>query len=216
MGPRRVTRSRLLATLALATGLAAARCGGGLGARDGAAQRSPRSGAPSGDASETAAPAESARAIVRTPDDAGIADPPTVDEQAEANARWLAACAPTVAGQPPVVHVDAPGQGLAFEPIRRVLRRDAAGQVAQCVDDARKGAPRLKGAVLVRFVATPDGTLTGARVLVGPGDDAFHACLVDALRKPKVPKVGEANVTVSGVPVVLCADGRTLLWPARP
>jgi hypothetical protein len=118
-----------------------------------------------------------------------------------------------VPGQPPVVHVGAPGQGLPFEPIRRVLRRDASREIAQCVAEARKGQPDLKGTVLVQFVVASDGAITGARVLVGPGGDALHACLVNALQKPKIPKVTEGNLTLSAVPVVLCADGRTLVWP---
>lgn len=153
-----------------------------------------------------ASPADAAVTLVRARDGGGVAS--HVDEQAEANARWLVACAPTVPGQPPVVHVEAPGQGIPFEPIRRALRRDASTEIAQCVATARTGQPELKGAVLVRFVAAPDGTLTEGRVLVGPGNDTFHACLVDALQKPKVPKVTEGNLTLSSVPVVLCADGR--------
>ena len=202
---------RRLAPLVLAAGLAAARCGGELGAHEGAVQPSPTTPATS-----DAAPADAAITLVRAPDDGGAASPSNVDEQAEANARWLVACAPTVPGQPPVVHVEAPGQGLPFEPIRRVLRRDANQEIAQCVAEARKGQPELKGTVLVRFVAAPDGTITGARVLVGPGSDALHACLVGALQRPKVPKVTEGNVTLSAVPVVLCADGRTLVWPELP
>ena len=189
--------------------LAAARCGGGLGAHEGAVVPLPPP-------TSNAAPADAAITLARAPDDGGVASPSNLDEQAEANARWLVACAPTVPGQPPVVHVEAPGQGIPFEPIRRVLRRDASTEIAQCVTEARKGQPELNGAVLVRFVAAPDGTITGARVLVGPGNDTFDACLVDALQKPKVPKVAEGNVTLSSVPVVLCADGRTLVWPELP
>ena len=213
--PNTVTSAqpRRLAPLVLVAGLAAARCGGALGAHEGVVPPSPTAPATSDAAPADAAPADAALALVRTPDDGGAAIPSTVDEQAEANARWLVACAPTVPGQPPVVHVEAPGQGLPFEPIRRVLRRDANREIAQCVAEARKGQPALKGTVLLRFVAASDGTITGARVLVGPGGDTLHACLVDALQKSKIPKVTEGNLTLSAVPVVLCADGRTLVWP---
>lgn len=184
-----------------------ARCGGELGAHEGAV-------VPLTPPTSNASPADAAIALVRAPDGGGLAS--HIDEQAEANARWLVACAPTVPGQPPVVHVEAPAQGIPFEPIRRALRRDASTEIAQCVATARTGQPGLKGAVLVRFVAAPDGTITEGRVLVGPGNDTFHACLVDALQKPKVPKVTEGNLTLSWVPVVLCADGRTLVWPELP
>jgi outer membrane biosynthesis protein TonB len=213
---RRARPGRTLrpAALALAAGLGAVCCGGAHGASPGAVEvPQPAVAASTALPGLEPPPNPGSAATVR---DAGAASPSSADDLASANARWLPACAPAQPGRPPVVRVGDAGQGAALEPVRRVLRRDASAEVARCAAEARKGQPKLEGVVLMRFVVTAEGALSGASVLVSPGDDALHACLASAIERPKVPKIAEGNTTVSGVPVVLCADGRVLLWPDGP
>jgi hypothetical protein len=113
----------------------------------------------------------------------------------------------------PTLRIDPPGQGPPFEAVRRVLRRDAGREVERCAREARGRSKDLQGVVLTRFVVSPEGKMDSAEVLVGVGDTTWHACLTEALRKPKLPKVTEGRLTLSKVPIVLCPDGRTLLWP---
>jgi hypothetical protein len=170
-----------------------------------------------GTASGTAAAPSAADA--GAPDDGGAA-PSAASELDQANARWLPACAAALKpGAVPVIKQQEPTFGFPFETVRRMVMRAARVPIDACGKDVRGRAPDLNGVVLVRFKLPKlpnGGALEQVEVVRGIGDAALHQCVVGALAQAKIADLGHPGATISNVPIVVCPDGSTLLWPELP
>jgi hypothetical protein len=161
------------------------------------------------------AAAPSAADVGAPQDDGGV--PNGATELDQANARWLPACAVAVKpGALPVVKQHEPTFGFPFETVRRMVIRAARVPIEACGRAVRGRAPDLSGVVLVRFKLPKGGALEQVEVVRGIGDTALHQCVVGALAQAKIADLGHPGATVSNVPIVVCPDGRTLLWPELP
>jgi outer membrane biosynthesis protein TonB len=192
----------------------AASAGSSLVAASSALAAPPRAADTAGSAASAAATASAADAGA-SGDDGGAASP--ISELEQANARWLPACAAGAKpGAVPVIKRQEPSVGFPFETVRAMLIRAARAPIEACGKEARGRAPDLNGTVLVRFKLPNGGALEQVEVVRGVGDAALHQCLVGALARAKVADLGHPGATVSNVPIVVCPDGRTLLWPDLP
>ncbi len=87
-----------------------------------------------------------------------------------------------------------------------LLRRVLGAGVRACLAEAHARDPSIEGLLVLSFGMKPEGGIAGTSVGAGVGDAELHRCVERVFDTTPTPQIMSGRV--SGLRLVLCADGR--------